>query len=150
MANKTTAGTNSWIQAGDFEEVSYWITVKNTTTSQPIPEDPEIEVTEVSESGMTMKLPKKSCAMGHLLVVEMVRREKKPMEPPVPVEQPTQRMEVTAKIIDLEPLGKNYIAAQLQFYQFRTEDWRVFLSDYGARQKKLDAVIARIQGRKVS
>lgn len=139
---------NSWIQAGDFDEVSYWITIKNTTTSQLIPQDPEIEVTEVSASGMTMKLPKKSCAMGHLLAVEMVRREKN-AESATPA-NPEKTMVVTAKITDLEPLGKQYMAAQLQFYQFRTEDWRDFLKEYGSRQEKMDAMVAKIQGRRAS
>lgn len=146
MAQKKPDG---WIRIGDFEEVFYQVQIKNTTTSQPVPPSKDIEVNEVSESGMTMKLPKRSCSNGHLLVVE-IERHARGGEKAQAVAQPKGPMAitVTAKVTELEPMGDSAIIVRLHFYQFRTEDWQLFLADYADRQRKVDQIVHSIQGRK--
>ena len=46
-----------WIKISDFEETTLWISVVNTTTNLALPKESHVEITEISDNGMTLKLP---------------------------------------------------------------------------------------------
>src|SRR4051812_27596721 len=118
MADPAQSSSTPWIRTSDFAETSIWLSVVNNTTRVPVPKNFELEVSEIAEHGLILKMPPRSCSDGHLLSIHLERRRKNPLEklgPNNPIKE--DAIDVTAKVIELDPLGKDWVMVTVKFYQ---------------------------------
>jgi hypothetical protein len=100
----------------------------------------QVEIGEVSESGMTLTVPANACAVGHLLTLQIHRNGK--AEPEILL---------TAKVTEAEPLGAaregiKLKAITLKFYQLDEIAWRKFLVEFSERQRRTQTQLEIVRG----
>ena len=83
-------------QRGD--EIVFWVRVAHHTTRLAIGEGTSIELSEVSPNGMTLQLPRNTCATGQLLLIDLFQEKKRPLYPPRPREI-LMTVHATAKVL---------------------------------------------------
>ncbi|HAR41654.1 MAG TPA: hypothetical protein DCS07_03330 [Bdellovibrionales bacterium] len=131
---------NQWIKAKDFLKTTFEISVKNVTTHTSVAASTVIDLIEVNENGLVLKLPKSAGALGHLLMIRIVRKK----------EQQTKNstdftFDFTGKVIAMDALEATASAVSLQFYQFNENDWKNFLKESAERQNSVNALIKKVQ-----
>jgi len=143
-SSSSASSPSSWIHSGDFDETSIRITGENTLTHLPI-KSTQIEISEFSKNGMTIQLPNNSCAVGHILSFTIIKGVSAHDGPSDPLLDGIT-LTITAKVTEIEPLGKKSNSVTLQFYQFDEELWKKFTDSFSARQKVIKSVIGRMRG----
>ena len=137
-----------WIKVRDFSETTLWISAMNTTTNMPINVNSKIELSEMSPNGMVLRLPKNSCSIGHMLVINIVRRRKH-LVPVATSEDEDQlqemKLNVTAKVEEEEAIDKQFKSVSLKFFQFDENKWADLLMVYSLRQEAIDRLVKTIK-----
>ncbi|OFZ17770.1 MAG: hypothetical protein A2X94_04165 [Bdellovibrionales bacterium GWB1_55_8] len=129
-----------WIQTQDFVETLFQVSLKNTSTRSSV-ESTEIEIIELREAGMVLKLPKRVAASGHIVMLRILRKKAPQSHSSV---QPLE-ITVTAKISTIEEHGANSNIATVQFYQYNENIWLALLKECSDRQNKASELIKKIQ-----
>lgn len=149
--------TPTWmVKASDITEVKYAVACSNTTTKTGVPHAPAIELVEVSETGMQLRLPVRSCAYGHMLKISIERRRSKPFAEPLKKDKAKKRavtttlwtiedkIQFTAKVLETEAFGATMLSVTVQFYQCDQDHWREFLGELTLRQKSVTCLVRRM------
>ncbi|OFZ55908.1 MAG: hypothetical protein A2428_05175 [Bdellovibrionales bacterium RIFOXYC1_FULL_54_43] len=132
---------NSWIRAKDFIETSFRITGENVTTKVPVKSAEVIEIVELHDSGVVLKVPKIAGALGHLLLIHIMRKQV-----PAHITDDLEReFSVTGKIVKAEALDAQTSLIELQFYQFNEIQWKSFVEECAKRQDSVDKIVRQIQ-----
>jgi len=136
--------TNSWIKLQDFTETTLWVNLTNTTTGVEIGITSDIEIVELFEAGMTMRLPPNCCATGHLLAIKMWQNpngqnhgDKEP--------DPKDLIELTAKVMGTDTSKSGAKFYEFNFYQFPQDKWRAFIKNLEKKQRSVDKIVKNIQ-----
>ncbi|MCM2278528.1 MAG: hypothetical protein NDJ89_10685 [Oligoflexia bacterium] len=132
----------SWIKVEDFVETSYWISIQNNTTGTRVPDSPEVELTEVAQQGLTLRLPRNACSNGHQLVLTLRKRVRSPLEDGE--EEIEEEIQMTAKVVQAEDLDENTRSVEVRFYQYNELLWREFLRQFSGRQERVNALVKAI------
>jgi hypothetical protein len=132
--------SSSWVNPDDLLESSFWISGQNTFTGVPITSGGPVEIGEVSESGMSLTVPANSCAVGHLLTLQIHRTGKSEPE-----------ILLTAKVTESEAIettgpGEKLKAITLKFYQLDENAWRKFLAEFNERQRRTQNQVNAVRG----
>ncbi|OFZ55609.1 MAG: hypothetical protein A2428_12170 [Bdellovibrionales bacterium RIFOXYC1_FULL_54_43] len=133
---------NSWIDVRDFVKTSYTLTIKNISTHQPVKNAELVEVIELLDAGVVMKVPKNVTSAGHILMATI---DKKMIDSKKGIKSYSSKLAVTGKVAELEPFNAEFNIITLQFYQFNTEHWQRFLREYEERQRAVDEITKKIQ-----
>lgn len=143
----TSAAKTSWIKVRDFEESVFWVTGNNAVTETPITQDGPIELGEVSDHGLYLKVSNKSCALGHQLILNITHCKKTGIEKPTPaLLAKGTTISLTAKVIELEDTKAGCKIALLKLSQYDEKAWREFLEMIANRQHKVKAQVEAIKG----
>ena len=125
-----------WIRIGDFRETSYWISVENATTGTAVKSDEGLEVIELLESGLVLKMPARVCASGHLLRIQIAQRSTTPV-PPGEEARLIAAIDATAKVMAIEDFDAEHRVVTAHFYQYEEFHWRRLLTEYAKRQVEI-------------
>lgn len=145
-------GNDFVINLDDFKSIRIIIAMNNLTTKTQISdgrriydgkfdskydENLAIYLLEFLEAGLILEVPKKSCAQGHNVLLNL-RTDGFPVD---------LEFEVTAKVEQMDVLdnGKNKIT--LKFTQFNDKDWKAFQNLFNTRQKEIETFFESMKGR---
>jgi hypothetical protein len=135
-----------WIKTPDFTETVLLITIRNTTTDFSPKAGELVALEEVSETGLTLRVPAKSCALGHILSITIRRTQRQLQHDGMKeVASQTKQITVTAKVTEVEPLDGRSKSATLQLYQVNQGLWDQFLMLFQEKQKSVDGLVARMK-----
>ncbi len=138
----TSSTPSAWINIRDFVQTSFSFAVRNVTTGIRLKDDLPPEIVELRDSGIQLKIPKKSAALGHFLHFLIKER----VVPPAELPRPPKEIQVTGKIVHEEEFNADFKIVDLQFHQFNEREWNNFLTECSHRQRSVDALMRKIQG----
>lgn len=132
----------SWIKASDFVETIFCIKVRNTTTNSKTAEIKNIKVEEIGENGLMLRLPTTVCALGHHLILDLLKKKVGLQSlggGALPPQEET--LFVTGKVIEIENCDKSANYVNIQFYQFDELKWKGFVNECINRQKEVNRIV---------
>jgi hypothetical protein len=136
---------SSWIKTVDLKETVLCFVIRNTTTNSPILNTADVELTEMTDYGMTLKMPKRSCAFGHLLKITIVKKQKQLLpNGKLGFSGEEKEMTVTAKVIAEQLLDFNSKVITLKFYQFDEKVWKRLIKFFVEKQKRIGSIVERM------
>lgn len=117
--------------------------VKNLTTryllkNSRIPGKREemIQFHEWIEGGVSLELPRNTCAQGHSL--EVVFQTEGARESDF-------KTEVTGKVIHIENVPGSHVSVYLKFIQFHNEDWEVIRYEFEMLQDRVENLFKKMK-----
>lgn len=131
-------GDDELVRLSDFESIKQEFKVQNTTTKTEVKEVGEIQLIEIVDHGVILQLPRRSCANGHNLMVEMITT--------VP-RKPKHRFAFTAKVEELATIGDSpHDKVTLTFLQFEETEWAGLCRLFASRQDEIMAFLKAARG----
>lgn len=121
----------------DFSTIQVDLKITNSTTRMDFKASPPIKLVELTEQGMVLEIPERSCAENHNLVIDA--QAKAPNKDPV-------RLTVTAKVDQIEPCKDGTDRISLSLVQVREEEWNKFRYVFSSRQDEIDAFLISSRG----
>ena len=109
------------------------------TTAVPVKDSSTLEIMELRDSGIAIKIPKRSAALGHLLLLHITRKSQ------TDADAEPREISVTGKVIEEEEFDSSAKIVAVQFYQYNEHEWKDFLIQCQNRQREVDAMIRKIQ-----
>ena len=138
--DRTPMPANQWIKSNDFLKTTFQISVKNVTTHTSVADEAMIDLIEVNDRGLVLMLPKTVGALGHLLLIKIVRKQSQSLQAPT-----HSVFNFTGKITAIDALETGSSAISLQFYQFNEEEWKSFLKECAERQLTVNSIVKKVQ-----
>lgn len=140
--------TKSILKASDFKDFNYSVLLSNTTANTDVLDSARIRILELSDRGMILKMPKGICAAGHMLMVFVFPGKPEVRMPMSPANKEVDGMfAITAKVSEVTQDGERYIRVNVDFYQFRQNEWEEFVDCFKNKQERVNKIINTIQGR---
>jgi hypothetical protein len=122
------------IRSADFRPIRVELEVRNTTTGAETRKDFAIRLIEVGEKSIVLELPRKSCAMGHGMSIE------------VDVYEPNLHLSTTARVVAVETFDSGGDGVTLNLMQYDDKTWQEFLKIFSARQREIEAFFSAVKG----
>jgi hypothetical protein len=141
----TSAKEESWLKAVDLVQSTCTIQVKNNTSKMDIRSGKEIELVEMSKNSISLKLPRNSCAISHLLSIKIEKNKSCPLKTIPPLTRKDFEVLVTCKVTEIEKFDDEYCVVGLVFYQADQNKWLQFLYLQGMRQGEIDSIVTNIK-----
>ena len=111
------------INPRQFENLEYAAYLRNPPTNTEIIQPNFVKIIEFLVGGLVLQLPHKSCAEGHVLVLN------------------PDLMTFTCKVKDVEKDKDVGDRVTIDFYQIDKKAWAKFLDAFAARQAELNLLI---------
>ena len=127
------------INASQFESLEYAAFLRNPPTNTEIIQPNFVKIIEFLEGGLILQLPHKSCAVGHVLVMNLYPRATKRTLPELGKDP--DLMTFTCKVKDVEKDKDIGDRVTIDFYQIDKKAWAKFLDAFAARQAELNLLI---------
>ncbi len=140
----TSPSNCPWVKISDLIETSLWISIENITTRTQLERAEGLQLIEISDQGMTLQIPARTCSLGHLLIVRLEKRKLNPLEPGDSSEL-TEEFQATAKVVELEALNPKAVTIVVKFYQFQEDSWNKFIADFSSRMTELNRQLRKVQ-----
>jgi hypothetical protein len=120
-----------------FESIRVSITFKNDTSKTAVKEKGRVQVLELSELGMGLEVPRRSCATGHVLTLDF--------EVKVPGEAEPFKFSSGMKVDLCEAFGeRDQISVTLT--QGTSADWEWFRGLFERRQGEIEEFFKAVKG----
>jgi hypothetical protein len=133
-----------WVRAKDYVETSVWVELENSIGHTRVGRQAGIELVEMEDKGVVLKMPERLCALGHLLSLRFGKRIMRHLEPAdSAIFQETFR--ATAKVIESGLVERGWQLVTLKFYQYQEEDWKKFTAEYSNRQSEMSRRLRLLQ-----
>jgi hypothetical protein len=120
-----------------FSVIEVTLDIKNSTTHMDFKSEPPSRLLEITEHGGVLEIPKKSCAVGHSLVIDARA---------TPPHGETVRLTVTAKVDEIEPCEDGMDRITLSLVQVREEEWFEFRRVFSSRQDEITRFLSAARG----
>ena len=143
---KTSNSSVSWLKAKDLVQSTCDIHVKNNTSSLPVRTSVPIELAEVAEDGLSLKMPKNACSQGHLLLIQLSKKTNSPLRNVPPLSGIALELVMTAKVVRIEALDEVSAVIAVKFYQTDLNKWSEFLKRQADRQGEINGIVEGIRG----
>ncbi len=145
MKSAKKAAGFPWIKWADFSHVTFWVQLVNVTTQTPLKENESAEIPEFDFDGISVRVPLKFCAFGHLILVRIATQVEEPGKRFRKNQMQHGDFEATAKVIEAERVNADSQLIRLKFYQFDEVKWRKLITDYEGLQEKLNNIVKNMK-----
>lgn len=123
------------ISSEQFKSIKTAVRVSNATTRIPFKNNPRPQIVEFADQGLSLQAPERSCATGHLLMLEI--RLTAPGRAPLD-------LTATAKVLSIEPNPDGTETLQLQLMQHERDKWLELLKVFSGRQDAIEEYFAKV------
>jgi hypothetical protein len=131
----------TWVRDEDLVETVYDLRVVNSATSTKASSSRGAEISELSQDGVMLRVPRGLCAEGHLLSIEVTLRR----VPPSGRSEVMSRLVGTGKVINTAPFDGTTMVISVRFYQFDDAAWADFRDRHAKRQIRVSTTLRQRQ-----
>jgi hypothetical protein len=129
VTTKKDAPVEPLIKPDDFESIDIEFEVVNTTTGTAFRKNVKIRLTQLTEKGMMLEVPRRACAQGHALSLKLNIRTVNPPE--------SLAFEATAKVDLVENFEKGGDSVTVTLLQYDEKQWAQLNGIFSSRQKEI-------------
>jgi hypothetical protein len=133
----------------DFEQLDFKYLLINQTSGTEFTNYKQVWIEHFDEKAFTLVVPKKSCNIGHTLMVMFLKGRKPTIPKKIP--QNGQGKGITYSLLgkvkgklDYES-NKDLSIVELQFTQFDKDGWSDFIDKYKEKQEEITGTLEQMQ-----
>jgi hypothetical protein len=135
---KKPASEFDLIRAADFESIGMEFELTNTTTQTPFRKEFKIKLAQLQERGLLLEAPRKSCALGHSLLIRI--------DLPKSSRNEAVRFEGTGKVERVQTYEQGGDLISIALLQFDEAVWEALNRTLSARQEEIADYFAATRG----
>ncbi|MFW5887683.1 MAG: hypothetical protein ACOCUH_02685 [Bacteriovoracia bacterium] len=124
------------------------IVLYNETSQTSVLDCSKIHLLEIHNQACVLKLPKGSCAQGHMITF-YISKNKNSFENIKSFSKShgiANAYSITGKVSDKTAINQNFDSVTLQFTQFVASQWKEIEKHYNERQGSVNSVLAKLKG----
>ncbi len=124
------------IREGDFNSLEARITFRNRTSDYTIAEGKYQIPRELLEKGLAFDVPRKACALGHVLNLELtiVGADKK------------TKLVAAGRVTEIELIDDETQTVYVEFFQVSEDDWKEIKVLYASKQRETLRLLKSMRG----
>ena len=127
------------LRASQFESLEYAAFLRNPPTNTNIVQPNHVKIIEFLSWGLILQLPTRTCAAGHVLVLNLYPRAT--MKTLGELNKDPDLMSFTCKVKEVEKDKDIGDRVTVDFYQIDKKAWSKFLDAFTAKQVELNLLI---------
>jgi len=128
------------INLSEFRSIHFNIDLQNLTSGVQVLGNTDVTFQEIrKDNTVVFTLPPGCCNSGHHILFKVVRGD-------TPKTEPVFQMELTAKVITLDPMRSGLSQVKVEVLQVQQAEWNEFLKLMNNRQDLINRLLERMRG----
>lgn len=143
---KLRVAKNPFIRLEDFVSKEISVFAYNVTSNTEIKRYKEIQLVEIADTYIILRVPKSACAQGHSLWIHILPSENAKNFEKIPKNKEIPgAISISGKAVAIEDSEGSFKSIRFEFAQFAEREWQGFLREVHEKQVKVDVVFKSIK-----